>query len=229
MSKDFYDVLWVNRSASQDEIKKAFRKNAMKYHPDRNKWDKQAENKFKEINEAYDTLSDPSKKKNYDTFGSSKGNPFGWWTGNYSYSSQGGGFSWFEDIFSNFSWWQKTQNWFNMNFEEMFGWMWWQTSQKQTPQKDKKDSLDIEKTVEVPFFDFIFWANVQVNNWIGQSATIKVKPWTKPWTKMRLKWYGRAVGANKWNLIVKLDAKMPKEISDMDKKLLETIKDNVGY
>lgn len=224
MSGNYYDTLWVNKTASQDEIKKAFRKNAMKYHPDRNKWDKSAESKFKEINEAYDVLSDKSKRKNYDTFGSANSNPF-WGGGNYSSSS------WFEDMFSNFWGNQKSQSWFNMNFEEIFWWMWGQNtqSQRQAPKEEKKETLDIEKTVEVPFFDFIFGSNVQVNNWIGQSATIKVKPWTKPGTKMRLKWYGRALGANKWNLIVKLDAKMPKEISDMDKKLLETIRDNVGY
>ncbi|MDH3891496.1 MAG: J domain-containing protein [candidate division Zixibacteria bacterium] len=67
MSKDFYDILGVNDSASADEIKKQFRKLAMKYHPDRNHGDKAAEDKFKTISEAYETLSDPKKKQEYDT------------------------------------------------------------------------------------------------------------------------------------------------------------------
>lgn len=70
MAKDFYKTLGVERSASDDEIKKAFRGLAMKYHPDRNKDDPSAEAKFKEINEAYDALKDPEKKAAYDRFGS---------------------------------------------------------------------------------------------------------------------------------------------------------------
>lgn len=67
--KDFYSVLGVNRQASPDELKKAYRKLAMKYHPDKNPGDKQAEEKFKEVSEAYDVLSDPKKKQIYDQFG----------------------------------------------------------------------------------------------------------------------------------------------------------------
>ncbi|MBW2031412.1 MAG: DnaJ domain-containing protein [Deltaproteobacteria bacterium] len=67
--KDYYKILGISRSASPDEIKKAYRKLAMKYHPDRNKGDKGAEAKFKDISEAYAVLSDPQKKKQYDTFG----------------------------------------------------------------------------------------------------------------------------------------------------------------
>jgi curved DNA-binding protein len=68
---EYYKVLGVDKKASPDEIKKAFRKLAVKYHPDRNPGDKAAEEKFKEINEAYAVLSDPQKKEQYDTFGSS--------------------------------------------------------------------------------------------------------------------------------------------------------------
>lgn len=69
--KDYYEALGVAKDASADDIKKAFRKLAVKYHPDRNQGDTAAEEKFKEINEAYAVLSDPEKRKKYDTFGSS--------------------------------------------------------------------------------------------------------------------------------------------------------------
>ena len=69
MKRDYYDVLGVSKTASEDEIKKAYRKIAIKYHPDRNPGDKEAEEKFKEAAEAYDVLHDPQKRQQYDQFG----------------------------------------------------------------------------------------------------------------------------------------------------------------
>lgn len=69
MASNFYTILGVAKTASADEIKKAFRKQAVKYHPDKNPGDKAAEEKFKELNEAYEVLSDPDKRKKYDQFG----------------------------------------------------------------------------------------------------------------------------------------------------------------
>lgn len=70
MAKDYYEVLGVKKDAAADDIKKAYRKLAMKYHPDKNPDDKNAEEKFKEISEAYAVLSDAEKRKEYDTYGS---------------------------------------------------------------------------------------------------------------------------------------------------------------
>ena len=67
--RDYYDVLGVTKSASKDEIKKAYRKLALKYHPDKTKGDKTSEEKFKEASEAYHVLSDEKRKTNYDQFG----------------------------------------------------------------------------------------------------------------------------------------------------------------
>ncbi|MEO5355857.1 MAG: DnaJ domain-containing protein [Nitrospirae bacterium YQR-1] len=77
-AKDYYDLLGVGRTASQEEIKKSFRKLARKYHPDLNPGNKDSETRFKEINEAYDTLGDPKKRSDYDNMGR---NPFGFQSG----------------------------------------------------------------------------------------------------------------------------------------------------
>lgn len=97
--RDYYEVLGLQKGASDNDIKKAFRKMAMKYHPDKNPGDKVAEEKFKEINEAYAVLSDPEKKEKYDRFGHAGVDPnsgFGGGAGGF------GGFDGFEDIFDMF-------------------------------------------------------------------------------------------------------------------------------
>ena len=94
--RDYYEVLEVSKNATKEEIKKAYRKKALQYHPDRNPGDKQAEEKFKEAAEAYDVLSDDEKRRRYDQFGHAG-------VGS-SAASGGGGFGGFdiEDIFSRF-------------------------------------------------------------------------------------------------------------------------------
>lgn len=98
MSKDYYQILGVDKNSSDDDIKKAYRKAAMQYHPDKNPDNPEAEAKFKEAAEAYDVLSNNEKRQNYDRFGSS-GNPFG--GGNPFGDQYGHGFN-MDDIFSQF-------------------------------------------------------------------------------------------------------------------------------
>ncbi len=97
--KDFYQLLGVAKSAKPDEIKKAYRKLAMQFHPDKNQGNKKAEEKFKEISEAYETLSDEKKRQTYDQFGhaGANGNPFG--GGGFHPGAGAGGFQGGQDNF----------------------------------------------------------------------------------------------------------------------------------
>lgn len=106
MAKDLYETLGVAKGASDQEIKNAYRKQALKYHPDKHKGEKEAEEKFKEINQAYEVLSDKSKRQQYDTFGSTGGQSGGGGYGGgaqgfggFDFGDQGGGFA---DIFETF-------------------------------------------------------------------------------------------------------------------------------
>jgi curved DNA-binding protein len=111
--KDYYKVLGVEKTASADEIKKAYRKLAMKYHPDKNPGNKQAEEKFKEINEANEVLSDPEKRARYEQLSSS-----------YNSWQQAGGnpgsFSW-EDLFNNPQYSTRTTSMNMDDINDMFG------------------------------------------------------------------------------------------------------------
>lgn len=99
-NKDYYSILGVDKNASEDEIKSAYRRLAKKYHPDLNKTE-EAANKFKEINEAYEVLGDPNKRANYDQFGSAEGNPFGAGGSSGGFGDFFGGNGGFSDIFSD--------------------------------------------------------------------------------------------------------------------------------
>lgn len=148
--RDYYEVLGLNKGASDDEIKKAFRKGAMKYHPDKNPGDKAAEEKFKEINEAYEVLSDPDKKSKYDRFGHAGVDPnfgaggFGGGQGFGGFGGFGGagGFG-FDDIF------------------DMFGGMAGggrRGARRNGPQKGK----DLQKTVTIEFTEALFGCSKQI-------------------------------------------------------------------
>ncbi len=103
--KDYYELLGLSKDASEQDIKKAYRKMALQYHPDKNKGDKAAEEKFKEINQAYETLSDPQKRGNYDRFGQAGAqgfngfDPSGFNASGFDFSGGAGGFA---DIFESF-------------------------------------------------------------------------------------------------------------------------------
>lgn len=243
MNKNYYDILWVLKTSTDEDIKKSYRKLAMKYHPDRNKWNSDTETKFKEINEAYWVIWDKEKRKQYDTFWTwfswfnwSSGNPFAWWQ-SHSYSSSD--FSWMEDIFSGFSKWKarKTSS-TTFDFTDLFSWWFsawnrWQSEDFDTSyskrQETKEIEIDIEKTYEVPIFDLILGCSIEVEWNNRKKVKLKIPANTKPGTKFRVKDLWKTINWKTWNLLVKIEARMPKNISDIDMSLLERIRENIGY
>jgi len=138
MSKDYYKILGVNKSASTTDVKKAYRKLARKYHPDLNPGDKSAENKFKDIQEAYSVLKDPEKRKQYDQFGEVGGQE----RAQRAYQQDFTGFQGFD--FSGFG-----SSSFQDFFENIFG-----SSQKQTRMRPEKGE-DLLYSMKLGFYDAI--------------------------------------------------------------------------
>ena len=170
--KDYYQILGVKPDASLDEIKKAYRRLALKYHPDKNPGDKQAEEKFKDIAEAYDVLSDPEKRKKYDMIynggkgpGAGFGDFGGFGGGNYYYYSGGGQDFDLGDIFGDFS----SGGGFSEFFKQFFGGM----GRKKTKQKIKGD--DLYARVEITLSEAYTGTEriIMVN---GEKLRIKLKP-----------------------------------------------------
>ncbi|HEX7246293.1 MAG TPA: molecular chaperone DnaJ [Solirubrobacterales bacterium] len=175
MAEDLYKVLGVSKGASDEEIKKAYRKLARKYHPDRNPDDPKAEEKFKEVQGAYDTLSDPEKRKQYDSGGGMFGG-FGGGAGSGGPFGAGGGAGGFDvgDIFSN-----------------LFG----RGGGRAQPQQVR--GRDLETEVSLSFDEAIAGAQVQVTVPKAERCTTcggsGAKPGTSPITCPRCE--GRGIDA----------------------------------
>lgn len=150
MAQDLYAVLGVTKTASEDEIKKAYRKMAKQYHPDLHPGDKAAEAKFKEINEAYEVLSDPNKKANYDQFGTV--DPMGGGAGYSGFSGFSGGFNGAGFDFSG------GFGGINDIFEEFFG----GGSGSQRRGSAAKRGANISTSMEISFEDAAFGVSKEI-------------------------------------------------------------------
>jgi len=150
MAKDYYKILGIGKEADNDEVKKAYRKLALKYHPDKTKGDKDSEQRFKEINEAYQVLSDPAKRQQYDQFGQT-----------FSGGNAGAGFSGFRpEDFSKFTQDFSDLGSFGDIFESFF------TGGRQSARRNPEARLrgnDVEVNLDISFKEAAFGITKKVN------------------------------------------------------------------
>jgi curved DNA-binding protein len=189
--KDYYKILGVSKNASQDEIKKAYRKLAVKYHPDKNKGDKKAEESFKEIGEAYEVLKDPEKRKKYDQLGANwkqyehAGAEGGFDFSQFGGGAPGGGSFHFEgdmdDIFSGSSG-------FSDFFNAFFGGRGGARSGfsgRQHPQKGQ----DLQAKMEISLYE-AYHGTSRILNVDGHKLRVTIKPGTYDGQELRIKGKG---------------------------------------
>jgi curved DNA-binding protein len=186
--KDYYKIIGVDKNASQDEIKKAYRKLAMKYHPDRNQDNKKAEEKFKQVTEANEVLSDPEKRKKYDSLGSnwkqyqSQGQGFDDFYSNYGSAGGGTQYSYsgnLDDLFGNISG-------FSDFFESFFG-----RSGSPGGQQSRRSrkGQDFEATLYIPLIEVYNGTTKEISVG-GKRVRVRIAPGTKDGKKLRLKGLG---------------------------------------
>ena len=185
--KDYYKILGVERKASQAEIKKAFRKMAVKYHPDKNPGDKKAEEKFKEANEANEVLSDPQKRSKYDELGEN------WRSYEQQHKGNHDGFDWSQ--WSNAQRSQRSRGEsfgggdFSDFFESVFGGGFSGFGQQQQSRRQIKGE-DLSAEMEITFDDIMNGASREVAI-DGARINLKLKPGLREGQVLRMKGKGR--------------------------------------
>lgn len=235
--KDYYNILGVGRNASQDEIKKKYRKLAAKYHPDKNPDDPEAEKKFKELGEAYEVLKDPEKRKLYDQVGSdwkqyqrAQGGQggFDWskYAGQYGGQGQRVHFD-FQDIFGGGAQ-SGGGSPFSSFFETLFGGgtdysRYYRGGQRQGARQPR--GQDLEAELEVTLKEIIEGASktIRLN---GEQVKVKVPAGIEDGKRLKLKGKGKALtpGGTKGDLFLKIKTSLPGHIERKGKDLYHTEK-----
>jgi len=204
--RDYYEVLGVSKNASPEEIKRAYRKLAMKYHPDKNPGNKGAEDKFKEASNAYEVLSDPEKRKIYDQRGHA---------GIHDSGFQG--FRNYEDIFAHFG------DIFGRDIFGSFGDVFGDAFGRASGSRRMQRGSDLQAKLTIPFTDSVFGAEkqIQVN---GRTLTIRIPTGIKDGQTLRLSGQGESIGGGKrGSLYVKISVQPHPNFSREDLDLVTQV------
>ncbi len=249
--KDFYQVLGVGETATQDEIKKAYREIAKKYHPDKNPGNKGAEEKFKEASEAYDTLSDADKRTKYDRLrklGGGFGNG-GFGFGGGGAGAPGGGMS-YEEFMRQYGTpaqqerhggGRESSRNFDFSFDDIFGNLFGgrrgQSREAQVestepqPTDDpffKRHGNDAYVDVTVNLAQAVLGSKIRVRTPSGKRVTVKIAPGTQPEKTLRVPQMGYQSANGIGDLYIRVHVAMPKTLSDEQKEAMKVFAERAG-
>ena len=219
---DYYKILGVDRNIPQDQVREAYRIRAKLFHPDLHPNDPKAKAKFQALNEAYDVISDPEKRKKYDQYGerwreadayAQQGG-----AGGQQYWSSNGGGSPFEGFdFSSFG---EGGGGFSSFFQDLFGAKAGRTHSR-TRSSARQNTGEMNANVNIDLYTALLGGEVIIQLGNGSKIKLKVKPETQNGTKVRLrgKGYDRGDGTM-GDLIITYNVKLPTNLSERQKQLL---------
>lgn len=219
---DYYKILGVDRNIPQDQVREAYRKRAKLFHPDLHPNDPKAKAKFQALNEAYDVISDPEKRKKYDQYGerwreadayAQQGG-----AGGQQYWSSNGGGSPFEGFdFSSFG---EGGGDFSSFFQDLFGAKAGRTHSR-TRSSARQNTGEMNANVNIDLYTALLGGEVIIQLGNGSKIKLKIKPETQNGTKVRLrgKGYDRGDGTM-GDLIITYNVKLPTNLSERQKQLL---------
>lgn len=214
---DYYKILGVDKNIPQKDVKKAYLKRAKQFHPDLHPDDPKAKAKFQALNEAYDVIGDPEKRRKYDQYGEqwrqadAFGAQGGGGFGGFDSGGSGGGNP-FEGLdFSSFT----GGGGFSSFFENLFGGGGSRRSQR-TSGFSTRQPMESQASVTLPLLTALLGGEVIVDTPTGTKLKLKIKPSTQPGTKVRL----RGKGSGGSDLILTYNVKLPEQLSDRQRSLI---------
>ena len=214
---DYYKILGVERTIAQKDVKKAYLKRAKQFHPDLHPDDPKAKAKFQALNEAYDVIGDPEKRKKYDQYGEQwkQADAFGGGSGGFGGYSSGSGGSPFDGFdFSAFS--GGNGGGFSSFFENLFGGGGFRSSSQKKSGFGRQQPSETQAAINIDMYTALLGGDVIVAIRDGQKLRLKVKPGTQPGTKVRL----RGKGQQGTDLIITFNVTLPATLSPRQQELL---------
>jgi curved DNA-binding protein len=227
---DYYKILGVDKTIPQKDVKKAYLKRAKQFHPDLHPDDPKAQAKFQALQEAYDVIGDPEKRRKYDQYGeqwkqadafnaggfgggAGGGNPFGGFDFSQFTSGSGGGFS---DFFESL---------FGRRGQQGGGFGGFQGFSGGSSRQARTSSGEMNATVSIDLYTALLGGEVMITLSNGQKVKMKIKPETQPGTKVRLRGKGYDRGDGTFgDLIITYQVKLPTGLSERQKSLLQQMR-----